>query len=393
MVLNLAHALHMSNVIFYTLEFVTLIFVSLLIGFGLNRFLVHWARRTQIEWGRIFLGFLASLPLPLLLIASVYLGLESLPLPKQFEHLGSKLLFAVVVLIMMYFPAKVIGFALRRAGQRDPHLLRVTQPAIFVVQILFAFLGTIIFLDNLGVTLTAVWTTLGVGSVAVALALQETLSNLFSGLYLLADRPVGPNDYIKLDSNQEGYVLRIGWRSTVLQTLGNNYVIIPNSTMAKATITNYSAPDPRMSYTLPVSVAYGTDPNRAEKLLLETARDAIRDGLEGLLAKPEPSVSFIPGFSDSALAFSLSVQIRQFTDQYSVQSELRKRIVKKFLDAGIEMPFPTRTLLFDKSAKEVFNGGSGTRSLESGARGHETENRTQDREARSQEVAVRTQHE
>ena len=138
----------------------------------------------------------------------------------------------------------------------------------------------------MGVTLTAVWTTLGVGSVAVALALQETLSNFFSGLYLLADRPVSPNDYIKLDSNQEGYVLRIGWRSTILRTLGNNYVVIPNSTLAKATITNYSAPETRMSYTLPVSVAYGTDPNRVEKVLLEAAQEAIRDGLEGLLANP-----------------------------------------------------------------------------------------------------------
>ena len=139
-------------------------------------------------------------------------------------------------------------------------MLRVTQPAAFVVRTLFALLGTIIFLENMGISLTAVWTTLGVGSVAVALALQETLSNFFSGLYLLADRPVSPNDYIKLDSNQEGYVLRIGWRSTILRTLGNNYVVIPNSTLAKAIITNYSAPETRMSYSLPVSVAYGTDP-------------------------------------------------------------------------------------------------------------------------------------
>ncbi len=237
-------------------------------------------------------------------------------------------------------------------------MLRVTQPAALVVRTLFALLGTIIFLENMGVTLTAVWTTLGVGSVAVALALQETLSNFFSGLYLLADRPVSPNDYIKLDSNQEGYVLRIGWRSTVLRTLGNNYVVIPNSTLAKATITNYSAPETQMSYTLPVSVAYGTDPNLVEKALLEVAQEALRDGLAGLLANPQPSVSFSPGFGESSLDFSLSVQIRQFTDQYPVQSELRKRIVKKFQEAGIDMPFPTRTLVLDKSTKDLLSGGS-----------------------------------
>ena len=196
------------------------------------------------------------------------------------------------------------------------------------------------------------------GSVAVALALQETLSNFFSGLYLLADRPVSPNDYIKLDSNQEGYVLRIGWRSTILRTLGNNYVVIPNSTLAKAIITNYSVPEPQMSYTVPVSVARGTDPNRVEKVLLEAAHEAIRDGLEGLLANPNPSVAFSPGFGESSLNLSLNLQLRQFTDQYPVQNDLRKRIVKKFQEAGINMPFPTRTLVLDKSSQDLLGGGS-----------------------------------
>src|SRR5208282_620937 len=358
MIAELARALHVSNKIFYTLLFGTLIITSLLMGFALNRFFHHWAKRLRDGWGQIFFSLLESLTIPLLFIAGLYLGLESLPLPPRFEHNGSKLIFALVILVMMYFPAKVIVLGLRRWGQQEPSMLRVTQPAAFVVRTLFALLGTIIFLENMGVTLTAVWTTLGVGSVAVALALQETLSNFFSGLYLLADRPVNPNDYIKLDSNQEGYVLRIGWRSTILRTLGNNYVVIPNSTLAKAIITNYSVPETQMSYTLPVSVAYGTDPNQVEKVLLEVAHEALRDGLQGLLAKPEPTVSFIPGFGQSSLDFSLGLQVRQFTDQYPVQSDLRKRIVKKFQEEGIDMPFPTRTLVLDKSTKDILSGGS-----------------------------------
>lgn len=355
---QLAHALHISNKLFYTLLFGTLIISFLLVGFALNRVLHYWAKKFPDGWGQVFFSLLESLTIPLSLITSLYLGLESLPLPTRFENIGSKLVLALVILVMMYFPAKVVILSLRRLEQKDPALQRLTQPAAFAVRTLFALLGTIIFLDNMGVTLTAVWTTLGVGSVAVALALQDTLSNFFSGLYLLADRPVGPNDYIKLDSNQEGYVLRIGWRSTILRTLGNNHIVIPNSSLAKAIITNYSAPDPRMSYGLEVSVAYGTDPNRVEKALLEVAREAIRDGLEGLLAKPEPSVALIPGFGESCLKFSLGMQVRQFTDQFSVQSELRKRILKKFQDAGINMPFPTRTVVFDKSAKELFGSGS-----------------------------------
>jgi len=358
MIENVAHALHLSNRIFYTLLFGTLIISSLLMGFGLNRALHYWAKRVGNVWGQLFFSLLESLPIPLLLITSLYLGLESLPLPRQFEYVGSKLTLALVIMVMMYFPAKVIILGLRRASQERPSMEQVTQPAAFVVRTLFAVLGTIIFLDNMGITLTAVWTTLGVGSVAVALALQETLSNFFSGLYLIADRPVRLNDYIKLDSNQEGYVQRIGWRSTILRTIGNNFVVIPNSTLAKATITNYSAPETRMSYSLPVGVAYGTDPNLVEKVLLEAAHEAIRDGLEGLLAIPEPAVSFIPGFGDSSLNFSLNLQVRQFPDQFLVQSELRKRIVKKFREAGIDMPLPTRNLVLDKSTLDLISDGS-----------------------------------
>lgn len=357
MVEYLTHTLHMSHKVFYTLLFGSLIIGSLLVGFALNRLLHYWDKKLADGWGKIVFSLLESLSMPLLFIAALYAGLESLPLPEKFEHFGSKLVVAMVILVMMYFPAKVIVLSLRRMGQKDPHMLRITQPASFVVQMLFALLGTIIFLENMGVTLTAVWTTLGVGSVAVALALQETLSNLFSGLYLLADRPIGPNDYIRLDSNQEGYVLRIGWRSTVLRTLGNNYIIIPNSTLAKATITNFSEPETRMSYSLPVGVAYGTDPLKVEKVLLEATQEAIRDGLQGLLAQPAPSVSFIPGFGDSSLNFSLNVQISQFTDQYPVQSELRKRIIKKFQEAGIDMPFPTRTVVLDKATQDLLSGG------------------------------------
>jgi len=353
---DLARALHLSPAVFYTIVVAGLLVTALILGFILNRVLHHWAKKLANTWGELVFSLLESLPLPLLLLATLYTALEVLTLPRQYERIGSKLIFAFVILVIFYFPAKVLILFLRRMGQKQPALERVTQPAIFVIRALFALLGVIIVLENLGVSLTAVWTTLGVGSVAVALALQETLSNFFAGLYLLADRPVNLGDYIKLDSGQEGFVVRIGWRSTSLRTLPNNIVMIPNSTLAKAVITNYSLPEPRMSYVLPVSVAYGSDPGKVEKILVEVAREAARDGVEGLLSEPSPFARFIPGFGDSSLDFSLIVQVRQFTDQYLAQSELRKRIVKRFQEEGIGIPFPTRTIVLDKSSQELLGG-------------------------------------
>jgi small-conductance mechanosensitive channel len=352
MVEDLARAFHLSPTVFYMLFFATLVMGSLALGFVLNRIIHHWTKKLANTWGELVFSLLESLPIPLLFMGSIYAGLELLPLPHRFERVGSKLIFALTIVVVFYFPAKVLVLFLRRVGQRDPGMKQVTNPSILVVRGLFAILATIIVLENLGISLTAIWTTLGVGSVAVALALQETLSNLFAGLYLLADRPVSPGDYIKLDSGQEGYVVRIGWRSTTMRTLSNNIVFVPNSTMAKALIINYSLPELRVSVSIPVHVSYGSDPSRVERVLLDVTREAAQEGLHGLLLDPPPSVYLNPGFGDSSLDFSLNMNVRRFEDQVPVQSELRKRILARFAKDGIAVPFPMRTIGLDQATLE-----------------------------------------
>jgi len=358
MVQHLARALHLSPTVFYMLFFGALVFGSLALGLVLNRVLHCWTKKLANTWGELLFSLLESLPIPLLLLASIYAGLELLALPPRFEKLGSKLIFALTVVVIFYFPAKVLVIFLRRVERRNPGMEQVTDPAILVIRGLFAILATVIVLENLGISLTAVWTTLGVGSVAVALALQETLSNLFAGLYLLADRPVSPGNYIKLDSGQEGYVIRIGWRSTTIRTQSNNIVFVPNSVMAKAVIINYSLPELRVSLSVPVCVSYGTDPGQVEKALLEVTREAAQDGLAGLLLDPPPSVALSPGFGNSSLDFSLNLNVRQFEDQVPVQSELRKRILARFAKEGITRPFPTRTIGLDQVTLETLQSSA-----------------------------------
>lgn len=323
------------------------ILIAFGLGYGIRRLIRRIRSRGKIAWGDLALAVVQELSTPLLVLGAIYASMRVMALSARYEEAGSKLIFAVAVVVICYFLARVVIVFMRHVALRDPSLERITQPAVFVVRLLFILFAIILILENLGVHLVAVWTTLGVGSVAIALGLQETLSNAFAGFYIMADQPVAPGDYVKLDSGYEGYVVRTGWRATSLRTLGNNVVYVPNSNLAKAIITNYSKPEERMSLTIPVSVAYGTDPSRVEAILLEISRQAARDGIEGLLAHPEPGVRLIPGFGASSLDFSLSVQLRRFADQYLVQSELRKRIIERFSKEGINMPFPTRTILLD----------------------------------------------
>nr|MBI3612856.1 mechanosensitive ion channel [Nitrospirota bacterium] len=143
----------------------------------------------------------------------------------------------------------------------------------------------------------------------------------------------------------------IGWRSTKLRTLQQNIVVVPNSKMAQSILINYSMPERCLAMPMPIGVSYDADPEQIERVLLEEARAAAGQ-VPGLLADPAPVVRFIPGFGDSSLNFTLTCHVREFEDQAVVQHELHKRILKRFRQEGIEIPFPHRTvhLLADTAA-------------------------------------------
>jgi small-conductance mechanosensitive channel len=180
-----------------------------------------------------------------------------------------------------------------------------------------------------------------VGGLAVALALQDTLSNLFAGLHLLMDKPIRVGDYVRLETGQEGHVVDIGWRTTRIRMPTNNLVVVPNNKLTQSILTNYSLPAPQMALSIPIGVSYETNPDQVERVLTEEALKAAGH-LPGLLAEPAPIVRLIPGFGDSSLNFTLTVQVKDFEDQAPVQHELRKRILKRFHEEKIEIPFPQR---------------------------------------------------
>jgi small-conductance mechanosensitive channel len=162
-------------------------------------------------------------------------------------------------------------------------------------------------------------------------------------MHILVEKSIRVGDFIRLESGQEGYVDDITWRTTRIRMLPNNMVVIPNSKLAQSVVTNYYLPEKRMSLLIPVGVSYSSDPERVEQILVEEAKKAVGE-VPGLLGDPEPFVRFIPGFGESSLEFTLVCQVREFTDQYPVQHELRKRIFKRFRQEGIEIPFPHRTV-------------------------------------------------
>jgi small-conductance mechanosensitive channel len=277
------------------------------------------------------------------LVLGLYGGTEVATLPPRLTARLELALHLLVVVSVTITAANLLAALVVRFGERRTLAVGVSGLARTAARALVWTVGLLILLDDLGVAITPILTALGVGGLAVALALQDSLSNLFAGIYILADQPIRVGDYVRLDSGIAGFVEDIGWRSTRLRLLSNNLTIVPNAILAKSAITNYCLPAARMSLDVRVDVSYAADPDQVEKVLVEEAMQAA-GVVPGLLADPPPVVRFIPGFGESALQFTLSCTVATFADQYLAQHELRKRIIRRFRTEGIEIPFPVRTV-------------------------------------------------
>jgi small-conductance mechanosensitive channel len=212
--------------------------------------------------------------------------------------------------------------------------------------IVIYLLGFLVVLDYLGVSITPLITALGVGGLAVALALQDTLSNLFSGLNILMTRKIRPGDYVRLDTGQEGNVTDITWRNTTIRALDNNLVIVPNSKLGAAIITNTHLPDKEMGLVLPVTVAFDNDLALVEKVSLEVAREVLAVPAR-VIPGFDPFIRY-GGFTDLGVQFSVILRVKEFSEQYLLKHEFFKRLHARYRAEGIKLAVPPRAVTIDK---------------------------------------------
>jgi len=220
-----------------------------------------------------------------------------------------------------------------------------STPTIFInlVKLLIYLVGLTIILDSLGVSITAIITAMGVGGLAVALGLQSTLANLFSGLHVIASGKIRQGDYIKLSTGEEGYVIDMTWRDTTVRMPSENATIIPNSKLASTSVINYSLPNGEMLFTVQVGVDYESNLEKIEDVTTSVAVDVMRE-VSGGIPDFKPYVRFHT-FADSRINMSVTMRVREFSDQDLIQHEFMKRLHERYKTEGITIPFPTETVL------------------------------------------------
>lgn len=311
--------------------------------------LLH-ALRWPAQWAAIAIALLVALK-----------DVEERHLSRALEHKLAVLVAVLIIIPLTIGISRATIILLRYSLARSATGWHVTTLTAATIRILWAIPGLLVILNLLDISLAPALTALGVGGIAVSLALKDTLANLFSGFYISMAGNIHKGDYVQLDSGQEGFVEDVTWRITTLRTLQNNLVVIPNSKLSEALVTNYTFPEKRLAVRIPISVGYEADIDHVERVVLEEVEAA--RGLDGLLFDPPPVVRFNPGFGDSSLNLLLIVHVEEFTKQYLVQDQLRRRILSRFRREGINIPFPIRTLdLPPGSLKRALDPGPSTPS-------------------------------
>jgi len=246
----------------------------------------------------------------------------------------------------------------QRLGPQGVSILRNTLVGVALT------VGILVVLDQLGISVAPLLATLGVGALALALALQPTLGNIFAGIQLVAAAQFKVGDFLRVnEAGVEGYVTDIGWRTTTLRTLLDNYVIIPNSQLADSVLTNLHTPDPRVRLSIGVGVHYDTDLEEADRI----AREVIREVQNGTEAGVPGFAGHIrwKEFGDSAITFDAILQARKPLDRFDLASAFIKRLHRRYDEAGIEIPYPIRNLYL-RTGLEVTGPGSRTTGPEDG---------------------------
>jgi small-conductance mechanosensitive channel len=315
------------------------------------RALEAWSAHAGSRPGAILATALRGPTLIWAIIAGVHFAIQTSSLPARVAAPGAKILLVLWMISLTLMSMRLAGALVRHYGNQVPGALPVTGLTQTLAQLAVVALGILLILSALDFRITPILTALGVGGLAVALALQDTLSNLFSGFYVAVAGQIRLGDYIRLNTGEEGYVADIGWRTTTVRSLANNMVLIPNAKLAQAIVTNFHLPEKRLSVSLPVSVRYDADPDHIEAILQDLLRAAVHE-IPEILADPAPSVTFDPGFGEFSLGFTVGFQVGEFSRQFAAKAALRKRILRRFREEGIVIPLPARTVYLEGASTQ-----------------------------------------
>ena len=326
------------------------IFVGVMITFFIIKrilfgHLIKWSEKTTVRWDDILVRALRT-PLTLIMIVmALWVTHHFLTLPQELKELIPISARLMIVLSMLLFSDRFIVGMLNEYASQYPAIESSQRVFRVVTHIVTGLFAGLFILNALGISITPFLASLGIGSMAIAFALQDTLSNAFAGMHMMIDRPVSRGQFVAFGDGREGFIESIGWRTTRIRLGSNNIVIIPNSKLSGSIITNYDMPTTESYIIIEGVVCFQNDLERVEFFILEEATKLMSEHPMGL-KQFHPSVRFTQ-LDDSGVKFVASLGVKRYIDQGVIRSQFIKAIQKRFKAEGVQLPAP-RFVYFPK---------------------------------------------
>ncbi|MBI4041023.1 MAG: mechanosensitive ion channel family protein [Deltaproteobacteria bacterium] len=327
--------------------FFSVLSVSFILRLFLYRKLERWSSGTKTPWDNIVIQASRTPLVILILIVSVWVTKYFVSIPENIDHTLSDVIRLLVILAALFFMDQFFTLWVEQHASHHKVLFSSKRFISTLVHVVILIFVVLFILNALGISITPFLASLGIGSLAVALALQDTLKNVFAGVYLLMDRPISKGDLISLEDGQQGFVEAIGWRSTRLKLFSEDILIIPNSNLASSMITNHELPSEVSSLKITCGVHYDSDLEKVEKVVLEEANSIQVEHPAGLESY-KPVFGFYE-FSELSVLFFVRLGVKHHADQATLKSEFIKKLHQRFACEGIVIPFTGRTVQLTKS--------------------------------------------
>ena len=329
--------------------------VAALVHFAMFPLVVRLTNQTPTELDDILIRA-ARWPINVgIVVLGLYLSLTiTLDLPDGVQGFIDLIAQAVGAFLLVALLGRLVSRGMDWAISEQEKKSRRTVDARLLMMlrrilvVMIYGLGLLLVINTLGIPISPLIAGLGLGGVAVALAIQPTLSNLFAGTYVMTEGVVSPGDYIEMEGGVAGYVLEVGWRSTRLRTWSNTLVVVPNARFAETIITNYYEPAPPVNVYLTCGVSYDSDLVQVEAVSMDVMKQILEASPHGV---QEYGAYFgFDNFGESNVDFWLFVQARDRLASFELRSELVRELHRRFDEEGIVINYPVRSIQFPNGA-------------------------------------------
>nr|WP_206688589.1 mechanosensitive ion channel domain-containing protein [Cyanobacterium stanieri] len=272
------------------------------------------------------------------IVGAIALILPMIDLPNSFNILVEKTLIVVALGAATILVSRLAVSIIQAYSVKNESTVSLSSLFEYLTKVIIYSTGFLIIIQSIGVEITALITAFGVGSLSIGLAFQNTLSNLISGVNIILARKIRVGDYIRIRQGEEGYVIDVELRYTVVKDIYNNITVIPNSQVINGSFKNYTLEDTSMLLPIEIGISYDSDLEKVEQITLETAK-YVMENIKGGRKEYEPFMRY-EKFDPFAIKFTVYLKINEYFDRLIITHEFIKNLYKNYQQEKIKIAYP-----------------------------------------------------